>query len=261
MPARIGDIRTPSQKEAESKKAVYGLLTDEPQSWGILRRASDKLGISSATLSKYLKQFIEEGIVVKSEEDRNEKSVNLKLKISRTYYRLTLQKAINGGLTEREMYAFLKHTKGIEFSKEEDAAWSYMDTALKIFTWSLARVLTNSSHMDVDRASRYVQTMLQVSLKEELDEVVKIYQKCKNVKNGSMHMADFAAESFMILAEESAEAWIPEDIRKKYGGRLPEPEISIAWALLTSKDEREAIGKIEKEIDDLQEAIAASYKE
>jgi hypothetical protein len=254
VPGRIGDTRTSSQKEEESKKSVYNLLTEEPQSWGALKKASKPTGISTATLAKYLKQFTEEGIVVRNEEN----STNSKL--SKTYYCLVSQKPFYGNLTEKEMYDILKATPGIQFSEEEDQAWGDMATALKIFTYYLAEVLASSSQMDNESASKYIETMLQVRLKERLFKVMKVYQKYKDVKNGIVPIASFAAESFMIEAGESAEKRVPKDLLKKYRGCLPEPETSIAWHLLTSRNEKEAIKKIENEIDEIQQAIADSYR-
>ena len=254
MPARIGDTRTSRQKIEESKKAVYSILSEEPQSWGTLRRTAERKGISSSTLAKYLKQFAEEGIVIKKEESESNS------KLPRTYYRLTSQKPFYGDLSERDIQVFLKTTRGIQFTQEEEQAWGFMDTALKIFTYFLAEVLASSSHMDKEKAFRYVDTMLQVRLKEKLMEVVKVYQKYKHVKNGTVPIASFAGESFMIQAEESAETWVPKDLVKKYGGGLLNAEISIAWSLLTSSSETEAVKKIEDEIDEIQQALVDSYK-
>jgi DNA-binding HxlR family transcriptional regulator len=254
MPARIGDTRTSHQKVEDAKKAIYSLLSVDQQSWGTLRKTAKLKGISSSTLAKYLKQFTEEGIVVKREESESNS------KLPRTYYRLTSQKPFFGNLTERDIQVFLKTTPGIQFTEEEDQAWTYMDTALKIFTYFLAEVLASSSKMDKEKASRYIDTMLQVRLKEELMEVMKVYQKYKHIKNGTIPMSSFAAESFMIQAEESAETWVSKKLLKKYGGGLPNAEISIAWSLLTSSSEKEAVKKIEKEIDEIQQALADSYK-
>jgi hypothetical protein len=246
MPARIGDTRTSSRKEEESKRSIYNLLSEEPQGWGALRNASKRSGISSATLAKYLKQFTKEGLVVKNEEP------NTNSKLSKTYYRLVSQKPFHGNLTERDMFDILEATPGVQFSEEEEQAWGYMDTALKIFTYNLSEVLASSSQMDNEKAVKYIETMLQVKLKEQLMRVVKVYQKYKDIKSGSVPMASFAAESFMINAGESAEKWVPNDLLNRYRGAPIEPEISIAWNLLTSRNEKEAIKKIEKEIDEIQ---------
>lgn len=254
MPARIGDTRTSNQKEEDSKKAVYNILSEEPQGWGVLKKAAKQSGISSATLAKYLKQFTEDGIVIKNEES------SAQSKLPRTYYRLTSQKPFYGNLTERDVYALLKKEPGIQFTEEEEQAWGYFDTALKIFAYDLAYALASSSQMEIDKASKYIETIFQVRLKKRLMELVKIYQKYKYVKSGTVPIASFAAESFMILAEESAESWIPKDWLKKFGGGLPEPAISIAWHLLTSRNEKEAMRRIESEIDEVQREIVSSYK-
>jgi DNA-binding HxlR family transcriptional regulator len=255
MPARIGDTRTPNQKEEDSKKAIYNILSQEPQSWGALRRTAKQRGISSATLAKYLKQFAEDGIVIKNEES------NSQSKLPRTQYRLTSQKPVLGNLTERDLYIMLKTEPGIQFTKEEEQAWGYMDTALKILAYDLANALASSSQMEMDKALKYIETIFQVRLKERLLKIVKIYQKYKNIKSGTVPIASFVAESFMILTEESAESWVPKDWLKKHGGGLPEPAISIAWHLLTSRNEKEATRRIESEIDEVQRAIVSSYKE
>lgn len=254
VPGRIGDTRTSIQKEEESKKSVYNILSEEPQSWGALKKASRPTGISTATLAKYLKQFTDEGVVVKNEESSTHS------KLSKTYYRLVSQKPFYGNLTEKEMYDLLKATPGIQFSEEEEQAWGYMDTALKLFTYNLAEVLASTSQMDNESASKYMETMLQVRLKEQLIKVMEVYQKYKHVKKGTVPIASFAAESFMIEAAESAQQWVPKDLLKRYQGGLPEPTISIAWHLLTSRNEKEAIKKIENEIDEMQQALADSYK-
>jgi len=252
MPARIGDTRTPSQKEEESKKAVYNILSEKPQSWGALRKAAKQNGISSATLAKYLKQFAEDGIVIKDEESSTHS------KLPRTHYRLTSQKPVYGNLTERDVYLMIKKAPRIQFTEEEEQAWGYMDTALKIFAYDLARALASSSEMNIHKAMKYIETIFKVRLKENLLELVKVYQKYKHVKSRTVPIASFAAESFMIAAEESAENWIPKDWLKKFGGGLPEPAISIAWHLLTSSSKRQALKRIEDEIEDVQRAIASS---
>jgi biotin operon repressor len=253
MPARIGDTRTPNQKEEDSKKAVYNILSEEPQGWGVLKKAANKSGISSATLAKYLKQFKEEGIVIKKQEEPGPQS-----KLPRTYYRLSSLRPFYGNMTERDIYTLAKTAPRIQFTEEEEQAWAHMDTALKVFAYDLAYVLAASSEMELSKASKYAETIFHVRLKEKLLEIVKIYQKYKHVKNGTVPIASFAAESFMILAEESAESWVPKDWLKRYGGGLLEPEITIAWHLLTSRNEKEAKREIEKEIDEMQRAIAST---
>jgi len=256
MPARIGDTRTPNQKEHDSKKAIYDILSEEQQSWGTLRKVAKQRGISSATLTKYLKQFTEEGIVIKHEEPSDHS------RLPKTYYRLTSQKPVYGKMTEREVYILLKKTPSIQFTQEEELAWGSMDTAVKIFAFDLAYALASSSQMETHKASKYIETIFQVRLKERLLELVKIFQKYKHVKSGTVPIASFAAESFMIAAEESAENWVPEDWLKKFGGGFAyEPAISIAWHLLTSRSEEEASRRIEAEIDEVQRAIASSYDE
>jgi len=255
MPARIGDTRTPNQKEEDSKKAIYDILSEEQQSWGALKKAAKQGGISSATLAKYLKQFAEDGIVIRHEES------SAQSRLPRTYYRLTSQKPVYGKLTERDVYRMLKKAPRFEFTGEEEQAWGYMDTALKIFTYDLAYALAASSEMEIQKATKYIETIFQVRLKERLLELVRIYQKYKHVKSGTVPIASFAAESFMIAAEESAEGWVPKDWLKKFGGGLPEPAISISWHLLTSSSKKQALRRIEDEIDDVQRAISSSYKQ
>jgi DNA-binding MarR family transcriptional regulator len=256
MPARIGDTRTPDKKEQDSKKAIYDMLTEEQQSWGTLGKVAKQKGISSATLTKYLKQFAEEGIVIKHEEPSD------RSRLPRTYYRLTSQKPVYGKMTEREVYILLKKAPSIQFTEEEELAWGYMDTAVKIFAYDLAYALASSSQMEIHKATKYIETIFQVRLKESLLALVRIFQRYKHVKSGTVPIASFAAESFMIAAEESAENWVPKDWLEKFGGGLPpEPAISIAWHLLTSRSEKEALRRIEEEIDEVQRVIAASYKQ
>jgi DNA-binding HxlR family transcriptional regulator len=252
MPARTGDTRTPDKKEQDSKKAIYDMLTEEQQSWGTLRKVAKQKGISSATLAKYLRLFEEDGIVIRNEE------ATAQSKLPRTYYRLTSQKPAYGKMTERDLYVLMKKAPKIQFSEEEEQAWGYMDTAVKIFAYDLAYALASSSEMEISKATKYIETIFQVRLKERLLELVKIFQKYRQVKSGTVPIASFAAESFMIAAEESAENWVPKDWLEKFGGGLPEPAISIAWHLLTSRSEKQALRRIEDEIDGVQRAIASS---
>lgn len=254
MPARIGDTRTSAQKEEESKKAIYRILTEKFQSWGTLKRVARQQRISTATLAKHLKNFVETGIALKKEEPSE------KYRLPRTYYRLTSQKPQYGSITERDIYVMLKKQPPLEFSEEEERVWGYMDTALKIFAYELARTLAVACEKEPKQAVKFVEITLDVRLKERVRELVKIFCKYREVKNETIPIASFAAESLMIEAGESAETWVPKSLIRKFGGGLPEPEITIAWILLTSETQEEATRKIREEIDAIQEAISNSSK-
>lgn len=253
MPARIGDTRTPAQKEEESKKAIYRLMKEEFQSWGTLKRVARQQGMSTATLAKYLKNFVKTGIVIKKEEP-SEKS-----RLPRTYYRLTSQKPLYGDITERAIYMALKRQPPLEFSEEEMRVWGFMGTALKIFAYELANALAVACEKEPEQVVKFMETILDVRLKDRIRELVKIFYTYREVKNGTVPIASFVAESFMIEAEESAESWVPKSWIKNFG-YLPEPAITIAWILLTSENQREALKKIKEEMDAVEEAISNSLK-
>jgi len=243
MPARVGDTRTPAEKESDARKAVYNLLTEQFQSWGSLRRAAKRQGVSTATLAKHLKKFVETGISIKKEKEVKG------ARLPRTFYRLTSTKPILGERTERELYRLLKETPSLEFTEEEEHAWSHMETALKIFSYSLASLLHRACEVgNPEKAKKYVEYMLDIRLKDEIRDLVKIFYKYRDIKNENIPISSLVEESFMIKAEESAESWLPESLMKEFAHYLPTPKIMIAWITLTSKSREEVLKRIQEEI-------------
>lgn len=253
MPAHIGDTRTPKQKEDQAKKKVYELLTESFQSWGNLRRAAKAEGLSSATLLKYLKQFRNEGIVIKREEPVEGK------KIGKALYRLASTEPFLGFISEKEFYSFINDGKTIEFSPEEDDAWEKMDLAIKIFSHMLARQLDQACRSEtLQKAEQRIESVVDILLKEKIVDLVRVFFRYKSVEGKWSPMSGFVAESLMIDANESAEKCFDDihnsELRKslsildKYH---PEGMTLGLWMILTSKTKEEAIQRMKEEIESI----------
>lgn len=252
MPARIGDTRTPAQKEEYARKAVYHLLTEEFQSWGSLKRTAKVQSLSTATLAKHLKKFVETGIAIKKEEEVKG------ARLPRTFYRLTSTKPTYGQMTERDLYYLLKQEgPSLELSEEEEVAWDHMATGMKIFLYELAVFLNLACKVNkLEQAKESIESLLDVRLKDSIRHLVEIFYKYRKFEahftTYDIPIAELLEESIMIEAEEAAESWIPKDMMKQYGPGLPHPEITIGWTLLSSSSREEALRKINEEIEEIQ---------
>lgn len=257
MPARFGDTRTSAQKEEDAKKRVYNLLTEEFQSWGALKRAAKRQGLSTATLAKHLKKFVGTGVALRNEE------VVEGRRLPRTFYRITSLKPWLGDTSERDFYVAAMKTPSLSFSEEEMHAWVRMETAVKIFSYQLAAFLSLACKADnLKKAREYMESMLDVRLKDRIKDLTKIFYKYRSVGDNSVPISTFVKESLMIQAEESTQSWLFEDLNKEFEKHfrtleiyLPDSKSTMGWIILSSESKEEALGRIKEEIEDVESSF------
>lgn len=241
VPARIHDIRTPAEKEEDSKKAVYNLLSNEFQNWGTLERKAREFNISKATLSKHLKNFVALGMVIKEEGERVDN------RRPRQLYRLTSTTPIFDKITERGIHIYLnKHSS--TFNEGHARVLDQMELAVNVFSYELAIALNQScGGTSEHKAEKYLMNLLDVKLKDKLRDIMKVFYKFRKVEHDAIPIQDYLSDYFLIRLEDSIQNLLPKDLLEKSNRYLDNSE--VAWILLTRRNPQKELNSI---IDDFE---------